>query len=183
MESVVKQAQDVEKIEVTINYRDGRKDAFEMHMDDQKPEKPEFETEEEFQEYLKGLQSKKKDLMEHIHDAVFDALEIRNASTVRQIPGTDIFCLKPGHHYIGNGIQLIFQTGPVKEVGKNGANHEDIMQILIDRLQYFQKEHEGGKFACRENAISITKQEESLMWQEKRMNDRRLRGVEGKNIV
>lgn len=51
------------------------------------------------------------------------------------------------------------------------------MIVLIDRMNYLQ-----GKFPCRENAIVITKLEESLMWLEKRTNDRKKRGVEGKHI-
>jgi len=47
--------------------------------------------------------------------------------------------------------------------------------VLIDRLQYL-----NGKFPCRENAIVITKLEESLMWLDKRTSDRLARNVEGK---
>jgi len=49
--------------------------------------------------------------------------------------------------------------------------------MLIDRMNYLQ-----SKFPCRENAIVITKLEESLMWLNKRTADRLKRGVEGKQI-
>ena len=39
------------------------------------------------------------------------------------------------------------------------------------------------KFPCRENAISITKLEEAIMWQEKRTSERIKRGVEGKHEI
>jgi len=59
----------------------------------------------------------------------------------------------------------------------NGTTNEEVLRVLIDRMQYLQ-----GKFPCRENAIVITNLEESLMWLEKRTADRKLRGVEGKQI-
>ena len=59
----------------------------------------------------------------------------------------------------------------------NGTTNEEVLSILIDRMQYLQ-----SKFPCRENAIVITKLEESLMWLNKRTSDRLKRGVEGKQI-
>jgi hypothetical protein len=71
--------------------------------------------------------------------------------------------------------QVDFQNGPVKESGVNGCQNEDLIAIVIDRLQGFQ----GGKFSCRENAIALTKLEEVLMWLRKRTDNRVARGVEG----
>jgi hypothetical protein len=71
--------------------------------------------------------------------------------------------------------QVDFQNGPVKESGVNGCHNEDLIAIVIDRLQGFQ----GGKFSCRENAIALTKLEEVLMWLRKRTDNRVARGVEG----
>lgn len=59
----------------------------------------------------------------------------------------------------------------------NGTTNEEVLTVLIDRLQYLQT-----KFPCRENAIVITNLEESLMWLNKRTADRKARGVEGKQI-
>ena len=59
----------------------------------------------------------------------------------------------------------------------NGTTTEEVLEVLINRMNYLQ-----DKFACRENAIVITKLEESLMWLEKRTSDRMKRNVEGKNI-
>lgn len=64
------------------------------------------------------------------------------------------------------------------EVKADGTTNEEILQVLIDRLKYLQ-----AKFPCRENAIVITKLEESLMWLNKRTEDRKQRNVEGKQIV
>lgn len=72
-------------------------------------------------------------------------------------------------------VKIHFQKGPIKENGVNGVQNEDLMAIVIDRLQHFQK----GNFSCRENAIALTKLEEALLWLDKRTNDRKARGVEG----
>jgi len=99
---------------------------------------------------------------------------------------TTVICLdNPGaggacHEYevitvtpIGDAVfaSVSFQNGPIKENGVNGCHQEDLLSIVIDRLQCFQK----GEFACRENAIeltkikevliiALTKIEEALMW-------------------
>lgn len=71
-----------------------------------------------------------------------------------------------------------FQDGPVKEVGVNGCHHEDLIAIMIDRLQHFQR----GKYACRENDIALTKLEEALHWLGHRTAARAARGVEGTSV-
>lgn len=73
---------------------------------------------------------------------------------------------------------ISFQNGAIKENGVNGCHNEDLIAIVIDRLQEFQR----GDFACRENAIALTKLEESMMWLNKRTNDRIKRGVEGISV-
>ena len=60
----------------------------------------------------------------------------------------------------------------------DGTTNEEVLRVLIDRMQFLQT-----KFPCRENAIVITKLEESLMWLEKRTADRLKRGVEGKQLA
>ena len=70
-----------------------------------------------------------------------------------------------------------FQKGPVKEAGINGCHQEDLIAIVIDRLQHFQK----GDFKCRENALALTKLEEAMHWLNHRTRDREKREVEGTN--
>ena len=70
-----------------------------------------------------------------------------------------------------------FQNGPIQEAGVNGISGEALLAVVIDRLRSFQ----AGPFACRENALALTKLEESLMWLQKRTRDRLARGVEGTN--
>lgn len=103
--------------------------------------------------------------------------------------------IRPGHRYvlpnfgrkdddtvIGQTIQFIEKQpaapGSTELVTINdGTTNEDVLEVLIDRLKYLQE-----KFPCRENAIVITKLEESLMWLNKRTADRKARGVEGKQL-
>lgn len=59
----------------------------------------------------------------------------------------------------------------------DGTTNEEVLAVLIDRMNFLQ-----SKFPCRENAIVITKLEESLMWLNKRTADRIKRNVEGKHV-
>ena len=69
----------------------------------------------------------------------------------------------------------LFKTDLI--TANDGTTNEELLSVLIDRMSYLQ-----GKFPCRENAIVITKLEESLMWLNKRTEDRKKRGVESKQI-
>lgn len=68
------------------------------------------------------------------------------------------------------------EKGALKTVS-DGTTNEEVLEVLIRRIQYLQ-----SKFPCRENAIVITKLEESLMWLNKRTADRIARSVEGKQL-
>lgn len=72
-----------------------------------------------------------------------------------------------------------FQNGPINEVGTNGVTNEVLLAIVIDRLQSFQK----GPYACRENALALTKLEEAQHWFHHRTRGRLSRGVEGTHEV
>lgn len=100
--------------------------------------------------------------------------------------------ITPGHKYVlqdfenpSNGQSLQFiqkEPAPMGAPGElrtvnDGTTNEELLAVLIDRMNYLQ-----GKFPCRENAIVITKLEESLMWLNKRTGDRKARGVEGKQL-
>jgi|SRR5690606_34371979 len=74
--------------------------------------------------------------------------------------------------------EVHFQLGPIKENGVNGVNNEDLIAMVICRLEHFQK----SEFACRENALAITKLEEALLWLRKRTIGREKRNVEGTHI-
>jgi hypothetical protein len=68
-----------------------------------------------------------------------------------------------------------FQNGPIGEVGVNGVTQEALIAICVDRLRSFQ----AGPYACRENAIALTKLEEAQHWLLSRTRARIARGVEG----
>lgn len=68
-----------------------------------------------------------------------------------------------------------FQKGPIKENGVNGVCNEDLIAMVITRLQGFQ----NSEFSSRDNAMAITKLEEALLWLRKRTMGREARGVEG----
>jgi hypothetical protein len=68
-----------------------------------------------------------------------------------------------------------FQEGPIQENGVNGLMQEDLLAIVIDRLQGFQ----SGNFACEENKNALKAAEQALSWLRHRTADRRTRGVEG----
>ncbi|MBU9711071.1 hypothetical protein [Evansella tamaricis] len=71
-----------------------------------------------------------------------------------------------------------FQEGPIKENGVNGVCNEDLIAMVICRLEHFNQ----SDFRCRENSMAITKLEESLLWLRKRTMGREQRGVEGTHI-
>ena len=71
--------------------------------------------------------------------------------------------------------RILFQNGPIAEAGVNGISNEALLAIVEDRLGGFQY----GPYACRENAIALTKIQEAMMWLQKRTRDRVARGVEG----
>lgn len=68
-----------------------------------------------------------------------------------------------------------FQEGAIKEHGVNGVCNEDLIAMVICRLEHFQK----SEFSCRDNAVAITKLEEAMLWLRKRTMGREKRGVEG----
>jgi hypothetical protein len=72
-----------------------------------------------------------------------------------------------------------FQEGPIKENGINGVCNEDLILMVLARIQSFQH----SEYSSRENAVVITKLEEALMWLRKRTLDREARGVEGTSKI
>lgn len=75
-------------------------------------------------------------------------------------------------------LDLYFQEGPIQKNGVNGVQNEDLIAMVICRLEHFQQ----SDFSCRENALAITKLEEALLWLRKRTMGREKRGVEGTHI-
>lgn len=113
------------------------------------------------------------------------------AISVRDEPGHGGAC----HHYqivqdgtkaIGGGpaapgfcYAIVFQNGPINEVGVNGITHEALLAILQDRLEGFQ----SGPFACNDNqeALEAVKKAQSVL--QRRTKERLARGVEGTHKI
>jgi hypothetical protein len=79
-----------------------------------------------------------------------------------------------GINHDNNTIAFQIQNGPIKEAGKNGCQITELIAVAHRMISELNK-----KFPCRENAMTITKLDEALMWQEKRTKDREKRNVEG----
>lgn len=119
-----------------------------------------------------------RELTSHKVNGLNDALTIE----VLDEPGQGNAC----HHYkiTPNALtecqacHIHFQNGLIQEFGVNGISVEALLAIVEDRLLGFQ----SGQFACRENAVALTKLQECMMWLQKRTRERVARGVEGTSV-
>jgi len=75
-------------------------------------------------------------------------------------------------------VSFTIQSDPVIEVGVNGVQALDILKYSKNLFESL-----NDAFPCRENALTITKIEEAIHWQEARTKDRERRNVEGKNKI
>ncbi len=73
---------------------------------------------------------------------------------------------------------ITFQKGPIQQNGVNGCTNEDLLAVVKDRLECFQK----GKFACVWNKQALRHIVVALACLHNRTADRKKRGVEGKNV-
>lgn len=74
-------------------------------------------------------------------------------------------------------INIKFQCGPVQEAGVNGTSIENVLDLLVRRLEGFQ----GGPFKCNENRRAIGALKMAMDCLELRTQKRVLAGVEGTN--
>ena len=75
--------------------------------------------------------------------------------------------------------EIVFQNGAIKETGINGVMDENLLAIVINRLEGFQK----GPFQCLETSFALGKLHSSLKWLQERTKNRESRGVEGTHKV
>ena len=92
------------------------------------------------------------------------------------VPKDDPACARRRVRH-ANSLVINFQNGPINEKGVNGVTQEALLAIVVDRLRSFQ----SGPYACRENALALTKVEEATHWLQQRTIARMRRGVEGTN--
>jgi len=74
-----------------------------------------------------------------------------------------------------NQTTILFQNGPIAEVGINGITHEALLAILIDRLRCFQE----GPFPSSDNEDALGHLQAALQCLKRRTLERMTRGVEG----
>ena len=74
---------------------------------------------------------------------------------------------------------VLFQNGPINEVGVNGVTHEALLSILIDRMKGFQ----SGPYASDDNQIALLSMQQAQNALQRRTRERMTRGVEGTPAV
>ena len=75
-----------------------------------------------------------------------------------------------------NVLTVKIQDGVISENGVNGIQATDLLEYVNEVFKSL-----NSAFPCRENALTITKIEEAIHWQEARTKDRLKRKVEGQN--
>lgn len=93
--------------------------------------------------------------------------------------GVEYFiALKPEYRKDGDPEfieKLVFQNGAIAEVGVNGVMNENLLAIVIDRLQGFQ----NGPYACSQNQDALEACMVALDALKERTQIREGAGVEG----
>lgn len=84
-----------------------------------------------------------------------------------------------GKEMTGGGLRICFQKGPLKETPMNGIHNEDLLAIVIDRLNGFQK----GDCACKDNGKALVDLYGALAHLQRRTKEREKRGVEGTSAI
>lgn len=74
---------------------------------------------------------------------------------------------------------VLFQNGPINEVGINGVTHEVLLAILIDRMESFQ----AGPYASADNQEALEAMRAAQTALQRRTLKRMARGVEGTHTV
>lgn len=110
---------------------------------------------------------------------ILNVTKSSNKIIVRDDPGPGGAC----HNYSIVSNKIPKTLGAIinfkKGVNGDGANNEDLISIVIDRLTSFQE----GPFPCDENAMALRHLEKALGWLLQRTEGRIKRGVEGKDVL
>ena len=86
---------------------------------------------------------------------------------------------RKAHGQSAKHSNIVFQNGPIKEVGVNGITHEVLLAILVDRLSAFQQ----GPYACEENGKALDTLVGAQLWLRSRTDRRVHEGVEGTHAL
>jgi hypothetical protein len=105
---------------------------------------------------------------------------------------TKVFCeveseqvLSPHHFKVHNAKtdevlgEVNFQVGPIKENGINGVNNEDLLLMIVCRLESFQH----SDYACKENAEALEHLYAAVDALRARTNRRVNAGIEGTSAL
>ena len=79
----------------------------------------------------------------------------------------------------GFATLIHFQEGPIKEVGVYGVSNEDLIIMVVCRLDHFQ----NSAYKCEENAKAIEHLNAALDALSERTNKRNVRCVEGTSAI
>ena len=104
-------------------------------------------------------------------------MEVRNNKFTQNY--TKVYCeddwkFNAPHHFTISSVEgkvlneIHFQEGPIKEVGINGVNNEDLLLAVVTRLEAFQ----NSDYRCDENAEAINAIYEAVDALRKRTNKR-----------
>jgi len=75
--------------------------------------------------------------------------------------------------------EVLFQDGPIQEVGVNGVMNENLLGIVISRLEGFQ----AGPYKCEANQTALEAIEVAKLKLEERTAKRKAQNIEGTNTV
>jgi hypothetical protein len=105
--------------------------------------------------------------MKHLNKAVSETLAQLNP---------ELLAVPPYISVDAHILTMKIQSDPIGMVGINGIQASDMLIFVKELFKSL-----NAAFPCRENALTITKLEEAMHWQEARTKDRVIRAVEGKN--
>lgn len=75
--------------------------------------------------------------------------------------------------------EIHFQEGPIKENGINGVSNEDLILMVVNRLESFQ----DSEYVCEENAEAIDHLMAAIGSLRARTNKRIAEGIEGTSAI
>lgn len=87
--------------------------------------------------------------------------------------------LHPEAQFVNGECRIKFQNGPVREYGVNGVTQEQLLAIVADRLDCFQR----GPFPSADNAEALELVLKAIDVLHRRTRDRVARNVEGRTAA
>src|SRR5690606_37957545 len=109
-------------------------------------------------------------------------MALETLKDINQINGFDVKRVEwnhPAENFIEvndrcNAITFKIQDGPIKEVGKNGCQVDELISTALFMIKGI-----NAKFSCDEKVKAMTSLYEAYSWLQQRKANREARGVEG----